>query len=216
MTRYWLHNAFVNIDNEKMSKSLNNGILVRDIVKKVKAQAFRFFVLAAHYRNPLNYSDESIQAATNSLERIHNCVANLKHRLGTASQGEADEAVRSRIEQIHGQFEAKMNDDFNTPDAITALFDLVSEANVYLQNSRVTAATVELLLAAFARIDAVLGLLPAEEDGLLDEEVERLIAERVEARKAKNWARADEIRDLLTQQGILLEDTPQGLRWRRK
>jgi cysteinyl-tRNA synthetase len=216
MARYWLHNAFLNIDNEKMSKSLNNGILVRDILKKVKPQAFRFFMLSAHYRNPLNYSDESIKAASHSLERIHNCYANLQHRLRAASQGEADEAIRSRIADIHAVFEAKMNDDFNTPDAITAMFELVSEANLYLQRDRVTAATVELLLEAFRRMDAVLGLLPSAEEGLLDEEVERLIAERTEARKAKNWARADEIRDLLTQQGIILEDTPQGLRWRRK
>ncbi|MFC0212842.1 cysteine--tRNA ligase [Paenibacillus chartarius] len=216
MARYWLHNAFLNIDNEKMSKSLGNGILVRDIVKLVKPQAFRFFMLSAHYRNPLNYSDESIQAATNSLERIHNCIANLKHRQGASSQGGVDEAVAARIEEIHQTFVDKMNDDFNTPDAITAMFELVSEANLYLQQERVTTATVEALLAGFARMDAVLGLLPAAEEGLLDEEVERLIAERVEARKAKNWARADEIRDELTKQGILLEDTPQGLRWRRK
>jgi cysteinyl-tRNA synthetase len=215
MAKYWLHNGFLNINNEKMSKSLGNGLLVRDLVQRVKPQAFRYFMLAGHYRNPLNYSDDSIEAATKSAERIHNCYTNLKHRLNAASQGDADEGIRARIAEIHATFEEKMNDDFNTPDAITAMFEIVAEANQYLQNERVTAANVQLYLDALARMDAVLGLLPPEE-GLLDEEVERLIAERSDARKAKNWARADEIRDLLTQQGILLEDTPQGLRWRRK
>jgi cysteinyl-tRNA synthetase len=216
MANYWMHNAFLNIDNEKMSKSLNNGILVRDIMKNVRPEVFRFFMLSAHYRNPLNYSDDSIRAAKNSLERIHNCVANLKHRLAAASDGTASDDIRNRINEIHAQFENKMNDDFNTPDAITAMFDLVSEANLYLQEERVSAANLQLFLDEFAKMDQVLGLLAKDEEGLLDEEVERLIKERTEARKAKNWARADEIRDLLTQKGIILEDTPQGLRWRRK
>ncbi|RTE05032.1 cysteine--tRNA ligase [Paenibacillus whitsoniae] len=217
MANYWLHNAFLNIDNEKMSKSLGNGILIRDLLKQMKPQVFRFFMLAAHYRNPLNFSDESLKQAANSLERIQNAYDNLKHRLNTASAtGEVDSAITARIQEINGQFVDKMNDDFNTPDAITAVFELVSEANHYLQQERVHSEAVQQFMAQLERFDAVLGLLSQAADELLDAEIEKLIVERTEARKSKNWARADEIRDLLTEKGIFLEDTPQGIRWRRK
>ncbi|MCR8645818.1 cysteine--tRNA ligase [Paenibacillus sp. N1-5-1-14] len=216
MANYWMHNAFLNIDNEKMSKSLGNGILLRQVLEQVRPQTFRFFILNAHYRNPLNFSEESIEQADNSVERIHNCVCNLNHRLETALEGEIAQDVVDRMNQIKQQFDSKMNDDFNTPDAITALFELVSEANVYLQQEQVTASTLRALLDALQVFNGVLGLLSDESDELLDEEIEQLIAERVAARTSKNWARADEIRDLLTEQGIFLEDTPQGIRWRRK
>jgi len=217
MANYWMHNAFVNIDNEKMSKSLGNGILIRDLIQRLKPQVFRFFMLSAHYRNPLNYSDESLKQAANGLERIQNAQDNLKHRLATASQtGDVEAAITNRIAAIARQFDDKMNDDFNTPDAITAVFDLVAEANLYLQQERVNGAAVQQFLDQLQAFDAVLGLLSQAEDELLDEEIEQLIVERTEARKSKNWARADEIRDLLTEKGIFLEDTPQGIRWRRK
>ncbi|WP_442602704.1 cysteine--tRNA ligase [Paenibacillus sp. KN14-4R] len=216
MAKYWMHNAFINIDNEKMSKSLGNGILLRQVLEQVRPQTFRFFILNAHYRNPLNFSEDSITQADNSVDRILNCVTNLRHRLETALEGELAEGVMDRINQIKSQFDSKMNDDFNTPDAITALFELVSEANVYLQQEQVTASTLRALLDACLVFDNVLGLLTEETDELLDEEIEQLIVERIEARTLKNWARADEIRDLLTEKGIFLEDTPQGIRWRRK
>ncbi|MFD0694313.1 cysteine--tRNA ligase [Paenibacillus sp. GCM10027628] len=217
MANYWMHNAFLNIDNEKMSKSLGNGILIRDLIKQIKPQVFRFFMLSAHYRNPLNFSDESLKQAANGLERIQNAFDNLKHRLATASQAsEIEGALQERIAEIARQFDDKMNDDFNTPDAITAVFDLVAEANLYLQQERVNAAALQLFLEQLQAFDQVLGLLSHEADELLDEEIEQLIVERTEARKSKNWARADEIRDLLTEKGIFLEDTPQGIRWRRK
>jgi len=216
MAHYWLHNAFINIDNQKMSKSLGNGILIRDLIKHIRPEVFRFFLLAAHYRNPLNFSDDSVQQAANGLERIQNAYDNLKHRLATASAGPADNVVTERIELTRGQFVEKMNDDFNTPDAITAVFDLVAEANLYLQQERVTVGGVHMFLEQLEAFDRVLGILRQGGEELLDEEVERLIVERTEARKAKNWARADEIRDLLTEKGIFLEDTPQGIRWRRK
>ncbi|MDR6885258.1 cysteine--tRNA ligase [Bacillus sp. 3255] len=217
MANYWLHNAFLNIDNEKMSKSLGNGILIRDLVQQLKPEVFRFFMLSAHYRNPLNFSDESLKQAANALERIQNANDNLKHRLATASaSGEADAALVARVAAIANQFVEKMNDDFNTPDAITAVFDLVSEANLYLQQERVHTAALQLLLDQLQAFDQTLGILSKQTDELLDEEIEQLIVERTEARKSKNWARADEIRDLLTEKGIFLEDTPQGIRWRRK
>lgn len=217
MANYWLHNAFLNIDNEKMSKSLGNGILIRDLVKQIKPEVFRFFMLSAHYRNPLNFSDESLTQAANALERIQNAYDNLKHRLATASAtGEVEAGTTDKLEAISKQFVDKMNDDFNTPDAITAVFDLVAEANLYLQQERVNAEAIKLYLTQLEAFNATLGILSQKADELLDEEIEQLIVERTESRKAKNWARADEIRVLLTEKGIFLEDTPQGIRWRRK
>ncbi|MDQ0918135.1 cysteine--tRNA ligase [Paenibacillus sp. V4I5] len=217
MANYWLHNAFLNIDNEKMSKSLGNGILIRDLVKQIKPQVFRFFMLSAHYRNPLNFSDESLKQASNALERIQNAYDNLKHRLATASAtSEIESVLTDRLAAIANQFDDKMNDDFNTPDAITAVFDLVAEANLYLQQERVNAVALQLFLDQLQAFDQTLGILSQQTDELLDEEIEQLIIERTESRKSKNWARADEIRDLLTEKGIFLEDTPQGIRWRRK
>ncbi|MFC4098310.1 cysteine--tRNA ligase [Paenibacillus xanthanilyticus] len=217
--RYWMHNGYININNEKMSKSLGNGITVNELLKRVKPAAIRYFMLSSHYRNPLNFNDETIAQAENSVERFANGYGNLKHRLQVAGDV-ADEdfgMIEERVETIIAQFRAKMDDDFNTPDAITAMFELVSEANQYLQRPVVTAQTLNIFLAAFEVIDDVIGLLPGEtEDGLLDDEIDALIVERTEARKSKNWARADEIRDLLAEQGIVLEDTPQGIRWKRK
>jgi cysteinyl-tRNA synthetase len=216
MANYWMHNAFLNIDNEKMSKSLNNFVLVRDVIRLYRPQVLRYFMLSGHYRNPLNFSEDIIIQAQHSLERIDVCVANLKHRLTVASEGEIDTELQGRILEIKQSFETRMNDDFNTPDAITAVFDLVTEANLLLQKERVTKANIELLLEQIIAFDAILGILKSDDDELLDEEVEFLIKERNEARSSKNWARADEIREILTVRGILLEDTPQGLRWRRK
>lgn len=216
MANYWMHNGFVNINNEKMSKSLGNGIQVHQLLKELPGRTIRYFMLSGHYRNPLNFSEDAIEQAKGGLARVDNCIAALKHRLQSAEAGAADAAAVKAVRAAKEQFEAKMNDDFNTPDAITAVFELVSAANTYLNSERVTSGSLELFVQQFAAMDSVLGILAPEAEELLDEEVERLITERTEARKAKNWARADEIRDLLTERGILLEDTPQGIRWRRK
>ncbi|WP_020620118.1 cysteine--tRNA ligase [Paenibacillus daejeonensis] len=225
LARYWMHNGYIHINNEKMSKSLGNGITVRALLERVKPEALRYFMLATHYRSPLNFSDETIQQAENSVERIRNSRDNLEHRL-KALQVEPGQPLPAgpkpelgeRIQAIRDTFHQKMNDDFNTPDAITAWFELVSEANQYLQREVVSAQDLEELLALTAGMDRVLGLLPAEQpdNGLAASEVERMIEERIAARKAKNWARADELRDQLAAEGIILEDTPQGIRWRRK
>jgi cysteinyl-tRNA synthetase len=216
LANYWMHNGYIHINNEKMSKSLGNGINVKELVKRVKPQALRFLFLSTHYRNPLNFSEEGLEQAGNGLERIENGIANLRHRLGSASSGATDERVAAAVERIKAEFREKMDDDFNTADALTAVFDLIAESNGYMAAADVTAPTLELLLSALQELDAILGILPEERNELLDEEIEQLIVERTEARKSKNWARADEIRDLLTAKGIHLEDTPQGLRWRRK
>ncbi|MBW7477458.1 cysteine--tRNA ligase [Paenibacillus oenotherae] len=219
LARYWMHNGFININNEKISKSLGNGITVNELLKTVKSTTIRYFILSSHYRSPLNFSDETIAQAENSVERITNCIGNLKHRLSVAvsAASEAELELRSSIGAIQDGFRSRMDDDLNTPDAITSIFELVAVANQYLQRPVVSAEGLEMLIEAFALFDKVFGLLPDEEDGeMLDADIDDLIVQRTEARQSKNWARADEIRDLLAAQGIVLEDTPQGIRWRRK
>jgi cysteinyl-tRNA synthetase len=217
MANYWMHNGYININNEKMSKSLGNGINVNQMLQTLTPQVIRYFMLsAAHYRNPLNFSDETIEQAKNGLARIGNSVSNIKHRLSTAGDGAAADQVVQAVNAVQTQFESKMNDDFNTPDAVTAFFELVNAANLYLQQGSVTKGSLHLLLEQFSAMDRILGILAPAEEALLDDEIERLITERGESRKVKNWARADEIRDLLTERGIILEDTAQGIRWRRK
>ncbi len=221
LSRYWMHNGFVNIDNQKMSKSLGNGINVRNLLKMAKKESIRYLMLATHYRSPLNFSDEILKQADRSVERLANSRDNVVHRLSTVAKGSLslakDEALQARLAELQAQFNDSMDDDFGTPDAITAWFGLVAEANNYLQRESVSEADLLAILERFDAMDNVLGLLPArEEAGLLDEEVDALIAERAEARSSRNWKRADEIRDLLAERGIVLEDTPQGMRWRRK
>ncbi|WP_435167022.1 cysteine--tRNA ligase [Paenibacillus glycanilyticus] len=220
LANYWMHNGYIHINNEKMSKSLGNGITVNELVKRVKPAAIRYFILSTHYRSPLNFTDETIAQAENSVERIANCASNLKHRLsafGGQAEGAAPTELEDRIAQLKAQFEAKMGDDFNTPDAITAVFELVTEANQYMNRADASPEGIAALLAALEGMNTVLGLLPeaGADAELLDDEIDALIVERTEARAAKNWARADEIRNLLTEKGIALEDTPQGIRWRR-
>ncbi|KAE8561406.1 MULTISPECIES: cysteine--tRNA ligase [Paenibacillus] len=218
LSRYWMHNGYIRIDNEKMSKSLGNGILVKDLRARHKPEALRYFMLSTHYRNPLNYNQETMSQAENSVERIANAVANVKHRLSMALKG--NEAVSAELQMkldgILQQFGEKMDDDFNTPDAITAVFEWVSEANLLLQRDVVNQAELQAVLHTFHSMNTVLRIYSEPSEELLDDEIEQLIAERVEARKTKNWGRADEIRDLLATKGIVLEDTAQGMRWRRK
>jgi len=220
--RYWMHNAFLNLNNEKMSKSLGNVVNARELVARHTPEAVRFLMLSTHYRNPLNFTDEGLQQAQNGLERIANCRSNLKHLLKNAPETDAPAdanaaaATEAKLESIRASFHAKMSDDFNTPDAITAVFDLVAEANAVMAAGAPDASLLKRIDALFQEMDDVLGILAEESEELLDEEIERLIVERTEARKARNFARADEIRDLLAAQGIVLEDTPQGIRWKRK
>ncbi len=215
--KYWMHNAFLNIDNKKMSKSLGNFFTVREISEKYDLMVLRFFMLSAHYRNPINFSRDLMEAAKNSLDRIVTAVDNLKHLSanGKAGSMSADEAALiDKTKEFYDKFETAMDDDFNTADAISALFELVKYAN---SNSSADN-TVEYLEAMKKKITDmadILGLVVEKKEEMLDSEIDALIAERQQARKDRNFARADEIRDELLAKGIILEDTREGVRWKR-
>ncbi|TKI57925.1 cysteine--tRNA ligase [Brevibacillus antibioticus] len=217
--RYWLHNGMLNIDNEKMSKSLGNFLLARELSEKFGGQLIRFFMLQGHYRNPINFSEELIEQAANGMERIKTAYTNLSHRLDTVRAEEPNDQAQEQariIGELRERFIAEMDDDINTANAITVIFDVVKEANLYLRHQNVGETEVRAYMDLLVELTEVLGLEIAEEQELLDSEVDALIEERTEARKARNFARSDEIRDLLAAKGIVLEDTPQGVRWRRK
>lgn len=213
---YWLHNGFINIENEKMSKSLGNFLLVHEALKEVDPMVLRFFMLSVHYRHPINYSRELIEQAANGWSRIKEAYQNIEYRLSvTAGLGEASESMERKLESIKVSFIESMDDDINTANAVTVLFDLAREANIYAKADHVAKATLEQVLSLFDELTGVLGLTLAEEKELLDAEIDQLIQERNDARAARNFARADEIRDLLKEQNIQLEDTAQGVRWKR-
>ncbi len=215
--RYWLHNAFLNIDNRKMSKSLGNFFTVREISEKYDLQVLRFFMLSAHYRSPLNFSAELMEASKNGLERIVNAVSNLKFLEENAAVSEmtAEEKEEvSKLEEYAQKFDEAMDDDFNTADAIAVIFELVKYANTAVsgESSEEFAGKVKEQILSLGDI---LGLILEKEEEMLDGDIEALIEERQAARKAKNFARADEIRDILLKKGIVLKDTREGVKWER-
>ena len=215
--KYWMHNAFLNIDNKKMSKSLGNFFTVRDISKEYDLQVLRFFMLSAHYRNPINFSHDLMEAAKNGLDRIITAVTNLTHLEKSAKDSamtEDEKKVIDSTKDIYGKFEAAMDDDFNTADAISAVFELVKLANSNSSEDN-TKEYITALKESIVTLADILGLKVIKEEELLDEDIEALIAERQQARKDKNFARADEIRDELMAKGIILEDTREGVRWKR-
>ena len=216
-SKYWMHNAFLNIDNRKMSKSLGNFFTVREISEKYDLQVLRFFMLSAHYRSPLNFSAELMEASRNGLERIVNAVSSLNRLLGAAGSQEASQEEAKLLEEAKGfvsKFEEAMDDDFNTADAVSAVFELVKFANIHAssENSR---EYLEALKGEIVTLCDILGLLVDKKEELLDADIEALIAERQEARKAKNFQRADEIREELLAKGIVLKDTREGVVWTR-
>ena len=215
---YWMHNAFLNIDNKKMSKSLGNFFTVRDISKKYDLQVLRFFMLSAHYRSPLNFSDSLMEAAANSLERIKTCASSLAFSVSRAADGDMTQPEQKKLEEARRyeeRFDEVMDDDCNTADAISVIFELVKMINQELKEEH-TAAFLQKLREELLELCDVLGLIVEEQEELLDEEVEKLIEERQKARKNKDFARADEIRDTLKSRGILLEDTREGVKWKRE
>ena len=215
--KYWMHNAFLNIDNKKMSKSAGNFFTVRDISEKYDLQVLRFFMLSAHYRSPLNFSAELMEAAKNGYERIVTGVANLDYLAQNAGRKEANEAEKALLlqaDEFIARFDAAMEDDFNTADAISVIFELVKFANTHV-NEAGSAELAAGLAEKILLLSDICGLIVRKEEELLDEEIEALIEERKEARKAKDFARADAIRAELLEKGIVLEDTREGVKWKR-
>ena len=215
--RYWMHNAFLNIDNRKMSKSLGNFFTVREISEKYDLQVLRFFMLNAHYRSPLNFSAELMESSKNALERIQTAVDNLKFLAEHASAQEMTPEETAKAEEAakyEKAFDDSMDDDFNTADAIAAIFDLVKFANT-TADEKSSKAYAETLREKIQELCDIMGLITEKKEELLDEDIEKLIEERQAARKAKNFARADEIRAELLEKGIVLEDTREGVKWKR-
>lgn len=215
--RYWMHNGFLNIDNRKMSKSLGNFFTVREISEKYDLQVLRFFMLSAHYRSPLNFSAELMEAAGNGLNRIVNAVENLKFLAGNAVQEtltETEMETQKALTEYEKKFDDAMDDDFNTADAISAIFELVKFANTNVTEDS-SKALAEAAKDKIVELSDILGLIVERKEEMLDADIEALIEERQAARKAKNFARADEIRDILLGKGIILKDTREGVKWER-
>ena len=212
---YWMHNGFLNINNVKMSKSLGNFFTVREIAEKYDLQVLRFFMLSAHYRSPLNFSAELMEASRNGLERILTAIDRLRtlNLQGDTCTEEENEQIKS-FDALVAKYEAAMEDDFNTADAISAIFEMVKAANIHVTENS-TAAFRDQVLSEIIKLCDVLGIKTEKKEELLDDEIQTLIDERQAARKAKNFARADEIRDELLAKGIILKDTREGGKWSR-
>ena len=215
--RYWMHNGFLNIDNQKMSKSRGNFFTVRDIAQKYELQVLRFFMLSAHYRSPLNFSADLMEAARNGLERIRTAAETLTRLMQAAkdaAMSAQEEALYQKAEEFRVKFENAMEDDCNTADAVSAVFELVKFINTN-SSAEHTSAYLQKLYELLQTLCDVLGITIGQEEEILDAEIEKLIQERQDARKQKDFARADQIRDELAQKGILLKDTREGVTWKR-
>lgn len=215
--KYWLHNGFLNIDNKKMSKSAGNFFTVRDISEKYDLQVLRFFMLSAHYRSPLNFSADLMEAAKNGLDRIVTSVSNLNFLMEKAADvptTEEEQQLCKEAEKYIAKFDEAMDDDFNTADAVSVIFELVKFANTNV-NEQSGKAFIQAVKDEIVMLSDICGLIVEKKAEILDTQIEALIQERQEARKAKNFARADEIRDTLAAQGIILEDTREGVKWKR-
>lgn len=215
--KYWLHNGFLNIDNKKMSKSAGNFFTVRDISEKYDLQVLRFFMLSAHYRSPLNFSADLMEAARNGLDRIVTSVSNLNYLMDKVPDTGMSVQEKALAEEAQGfikKFDEAMDDDFNTADAVSAIFELVKFANTHVTEQS-GKAFIQAMKDEIVMLSDICGLIVEKKEEILDTEIEALIQERQDARKAKNFARADEIRDALAAQGIILEDTREGVKWKR-
>lgn len=215
--RYWLHGAFLNVNNQKMSKSLNNFLTARDILKQYDADVVRFLMLSGHYRVQLNFSDDLLESAKASVERLYNAISNLENLIDEVKKESMDDKEKAYLESLDAyrqKYIEKMDDDFNTADAITAIFDLIKDinTNISIDSSK---ELCESALSLIRELGNPLGILQKSTKGSLEEEIERLIEERQQARKDRNFALADKIRDDLKARNIVLEDTPQGVRWKK-
>lgn len=217
-SHYWMHNGFITVDNEKMSKSLGNFFTVRDVAEKYGYEPIRYLMISCQYRSPINYSFDAVEQCKASLTRLYTCRDNLDFALKNAKDeaGENDAEVKAIIDSKRDKFIAAMDDDLNTGEALGAVFELVKEINLKVNDGVQSKELVEYATQAFDELMNVLGLLyERKEEKSLDDEIEEMIQARNDARKNKNWAEADRIRDELKAQGIVLEDTPQGVKWHR-
>ncbi len=214
---YWMHNGYININNQKMSKSLGNFFTVRDILKKYDAEIVRFFMLSAHYRNPVNFSDVLMEQSKSAVERVYTCIDNLHFLLDNSEEralNEKEEKYIEELEKCKQKFIDAMDDDLNTADAIASIFDIVYASNTYLSNEEKNATgAINKALEIISELGNVLGLFTKSKSNSLDAEIEAMIEERNKARAEKNWAKADEIRDKLKEMHIVLKDTPMGVKW---
>jgi len=220
-SNYWMHNGFITVDNEKMSKSKGNFFTVRDVAKQFGYEPIRLLMISCQYRSPINYSYDSLMQCKSSLQRLHTCRDSLDFALKNAENGASGviEGINAQFDSFRARFCETMDDDLNTADAIGVVFDLVRYINKNVLTSPAYREDVEAAVKVFDELTGVLGIVynePSSEENGDDAEIDALIAERTEARKAKNWARADEIRDILNEKGIVLEDTAQGVKWHRK
>lgn len=214
---YWMHNGYINVDNVKMSKSLGNFFTVRDVAEKYGYEPIRYLMISSQYRGPINYSIDIIEQCKASLVRLYTCRDSLDFALSNAPDGDGDLAsVKSILSKRQEQFNLAMDDDLNTADAIAAVFELVRDININVIEKNADKASVEYATELFDTLTGVLGLVYNRKNDSLDDEIEKLIEQRAIARKEKNWAESDRIRDELHAQGIVLEDTPQGVKWHRE
>ena len=214
--RYWLHNGFVTIgeEDQKMSKSLGNFVTVHDLLKKVNPQVIRFFMSTTQYRRPIRYSSANLDEAKVNLNKLQTAYDNLSYRLKDSVEGK-DTEVESNFANLEKDFIKVMDDDFNVQNGISVVYEMAKQLNVYSEKEKVYTDTINNLINTYKKVVEIFGLSFSEEKELLDDTIEQLIQERNEARKNKNFKRSDEIRDLLKEQGIILEDTAQGTRWKR-
>jgi len=215
---YWMHSAFLNINNQKMSKSLNNFFTAREILEEYEPDVVRMFMLSGHYRTQLNFSKELLDSTKTGLERLYNSISNLENLLEEVKEDSLKDSEKEYVNKIQGYKEKyieKMDDDFNTADAISTIFDMVRDINTNISGDS-SKELVKICLDMIRELGAPLGILQKSTKTSLDEEIEALIQKRQQARKDRNWALADEIRDELKARGIVLEDTPQGVRWKRE
>lgn len=212
-SNYWMHNGMINVDNKKMSKSLNNFFLVRDIAEHYDREIIRLWLISAHYRNPINFSKEVMDSTKNALERIYNAKEKLEDLLEKTENGEIRKAVKDRLNLARKDFEEALDDDLNTADAVSVIFDLVKYINTEV-DEKAKREEVEEILKVLKELSGVLGILAREKESI-DERIEKLIEERNQARKNKDFKRSDEIRDMLKAEGIELKDTRDGVIWKR-
>ncbi|CDB41434.1 cysteine--tRNA ligase [Ruminococcus sp. CAG:177] len=215
---YWMHNGYINVDNVKMSKSLGNFFTVRDVAEKYGYEPIRYLLISAQYRSPINYSTDIIEQCIAALNRLYTCRDSLDFELKNAADAEhdGDKAIIDGFDKYREQFIAAMDDDLNTADAIASIFELVRDINTNVVGKTPSKALVEGAIAMFDELTGVLGLVYNRKTETLDSDVEALIEARTNARKEKNWAEADRIRDQLKEMGIVLEDTAQGVKWHRE